>query len=207
MKQLDSSQSKTNLRFMLVNQNDVSPDQVHMDFIGDLAVTYYLIAPETESGMVMVTAEMVKAWGLNEDSLFALAKENSERYCPHNLRMLSSVDIGDLQDIYLLSNLGQLFGACTILYGDTLKNLSEKHDMDLCILPSSKHEVLLVPVEELSVYALESYRSHVYAVNRDIHVMEPEDVLSDILYYYDRKKDVVMPAEVAYESNLRWIFC
>ena len=75
-----------------------------------------------------------------------------------------------------------LRGAGTILYDGVLKRFAEKAGCDIYILPSSLHEVLLVPgTMKISV---DDLKEMVKDVNRT--VVSAEDFLSDNVYVYRR---------------------
>ena len=75
-------------------------------------------------------------------------------------------------------------GAACLLYDDLLKDFSEKHASDFYILPSSVHEVLLLPAEGRKED--ESLSAMVREVNRT--QLSAEEFLSDHVYYYSRKE-------------------
>ena len=54
------------------------------------------------------------------------------------------------------------------------------------ILPSSQHDLILVPYDPSSV---ERYKNMVRSVNKD--VVDIEDWLSDSVYFYDRESETV----------------
>lgn len=83
--------------------------------------------------------------------------------------------------MYVLSNRQKLYGAVCMLYPDVLKNFAAKIDQDCYILPSSIHEVILVPANAAS--GGEELREIVTDINRT-QVTE-EEVLADSVYYYN----------------------
>ncbi len=84
--------------------------------------------------------------------------------------------------MYVLSNCDRVFGASALLYSASMKALAEKWNKNLIILPSSVHEVILLPDDGIT--EKEFYREMVKEVN-DTQV-EPEERLSYNVYYYDR---------------------
>ena len=73
--------------------------------------------------------------------------------------------------------------------GDTLQKLAERLQDDLYIIPSSVHEVLLLPVH--GRLCREEVDSMVKEVNRS--VLKPQEILSDHVYIYSRvSKEVTM---------------
>lgn len=95
---------------------------------------------------------------------------------------------GFLEDkipMYVLTNKQKLYGAACMLYPGVLKNFSEKVGEDLYVLPSSVHEVILVPAGAGA--DKDSLHEIVTDINRT-QVAEDE-VLADSVYYYSRKSD------------------
>lgn len=90
--------------------------------------------------------------------------------------------------MYVLSNRQKLYGAVCMLYPDLLKNFTDKIGQDCYILPSSIHEVILVPADAVS--GGEELREIVTDINRT-QVAE-EEVLADSVYFYNRITDDIL---------------
>ena len=82
--------------------------------------------------------------------------------------------------MYILSNQGKTWGAISMLCEEALKELADELEDDLYILPSSVHEVIVIPVQ--SAHAKEHLKEMVAEVNRT--QVEREEVLSDHIYRY-----------------------
>lgn len=89
--------------------------------------------------------------------------------------------------MFVLTNNSKLNGACCILYPDLLKNFSLLYDCDIYILPSSIHEVLLMPAYDKK--NIEELNHLVQEVNAS--QLEEEEILSDHVYYYSRNLNVI----------------
>lgn len=89
--------------------------------------------------------------------------------------------------MYVLSNEQKLYGAVCMLYPDILKKFTKKAGQDCYILPSSVHEVILVPASAVSNE--KELREIVTDINRT-QVAEDE-VLADSVYYYSRSIDKI----------------
>jgi hypothetical protein len=89
--------------------------------------------------------------------------------------------------IYILSNQKQMYGAAALLYSEQIKQLADSLQSDLIILPSSVHELLLLPDDGENEYTF--YRQMVEDVNTT--QVEPEEILSYSLYRYLREKEEV----------------
>ena len=87
--------------------------------------------------------------------------------------------------MYVLSNNKGINGAGTILYPNVLQELATKLNSDLYILPSSIHEVILLPARART--SSRALREMVVDVNSS--QVAPEEVLSNEVYYYDLSTD------------------
>lgn len=148
----------------------------HREFL-DLSIFYRWLLPSGDgSGMQLmtVTNEMAEQNRLTEGDLFSLAYVNSRRLLPER-----SDELGE--GIIVISNREGLLGASVMVYGDKIREIAEELRSDLFILPTSLHEVIVIPVEMHSPKRLLS-------LIRDANqtVLKPEDILSDSLYRYDR---------------------
>ena len=105
--------------------------------------------------------------------------------------------------MYVLTNADKMNGANSILDAKTMEDISEKIGGDFYILPSSLHEVIILPdTPEMD----KDYLEHMV---QDINAgqVAPEDKLSDHVYMYDSvEKEIVladkMPERVAARGNV-----
>lgn len=163
----------------------------------DLAVVYYVLLEENSNGTasVQITNNLLSLYGVTEDELYKLAKENTKRLFPVKLQSLFAALAGllDTEDVpfeviepdadesmFVLTNKVGLFGAASILYDDVLKQFAAKRG-DSYILPSSLHDVLLIPCEGLNLEPSDLLEM-VMSVNAT--EVQPADKLSDHVYFY-----------------------
>ena len=92
--------------------------------------------------------------------------------------------INNTVPVYVLSNKNRLFGASCILYPELIQDFAQAVGSDLYIIPSSVHEVLLLPTH--GTEESEDIKRMVQEVN-DTQV-ETEDVLSYSVYFFDKEK-------------------
>jgi len=90
---------------------------------------------------------------------------------------------GGRTPMYVLSNQEKINGAACILYPDLLLEFAEGLGRDLYIIPSSIHEVILVPALEEQEH--ESLSKMVREVNST--QVEEEEVLADHVYFFSRE--------------------
>lgn len=89
--------------------------------------------------------------------------------------------------MYILTNSKRLHGAACILYSHLLRQFADELQSDLIILPSSIHEVLLIPAKNEDF--TEQFSSIIPEVNASC--VAAEEILSDHPYYYHRASDSV----------------
>lgn len=178
----------------------------------DLSIVFYLYLDESPSGQMtaLIYNHHLAAWDTSIEELYQLASQNTPFLFPPDLKTMSQImqeilrrncdneeTLDFMQDfsksqplspLYVLTNSAGINGACTILYPKVLQNLSQQLKQDLVILPSSIHEVLLVPFDEH--ISLDELSDMVKQVNQAEVAMEEQ--LSDHVYYYSYSSDKVL---------------
>lgn len=178
----------------------------------DLSIVFYLFLEKNETGQMtaLIHNRHLTMWNTTLEELSELAFKNTPLLFPADLKTMMQI----IQDIicqkgerestapvieelfgsqppaplYVLTNTAGINGACTILYPGILKNFSATLNQDLVIIPSSIHEVLLVPYD--STVSLDDLSNMVNQVN---HAEVPmEERLSNHVYFYSRQTDQVL---------------
>lgn len=209
---MDFDSAKENILFRVVGFEQNSrrlSEMPHVRFL-DLAITfYYMLEQKEDSDMaasIQIQNDHLELWQVDTGTLYDIAMKNTVEKMPVRLRSVFDVLVEALQmegaeveperkgRMYVLSNEKNFYGAAAIYYPGVLKEAAKRLDADLYILPSSVHEVILLPVEQGN----ESDVSYFNEMIRDINLahVAAEEVLSDHLYYYDRERDeVTIPAK------------
>ena len=176
-------------------------DMPHVGFL-DMAVCFFYAYQDEAfgEGSIPVHNPHMEAWETDTAELFALARRNTRRLFPWECRTLEEVldelDGPSVQEdgwiglpLRVLSNDRRAYGAACLLYPGVLEGIAEKEGCSFYILPSSVHEVILLPddgeivPDELKKMVAEVNRSYVAA----------EEVLTDSIYYFNmQKKEVVV---------------
>ena len=161
----------------------------------DLAVTFRWVAHIDNDGVStsLITNRQVKEWGVSVNDLVLAAQQNTPRLFPAKIVDIEEMLAGKMSFIlypstipmYILTNEQEVNGASALLYGDVLKDFANKKGTDMYILPSSIHEVILLPSDRINDPT--KLLSMVHDANTT--VVSIGDVLSDSVYYYDRKTD------------------
>lgn len=90
--------------------------------------------------------------------------------------------------MYVAGNESKNYGAAVILYDNFLASFAEKIQNDFYILPSSVHEVILIPVEN-EEYEISRLKDMVYEVNYT--ELSREEILSDSVYLFKRSSGII----------------
>lgn len=163
----------------------------------DLAVIFYLHLGIREDKQItsVIHNNQAKFWNLSPKDLYALAQKNTPRIYPGTFSRLEHLLFGwdeeenrlkpcetPIPPLYILTNQTGINGASCILYDNIIKDFADRIGSDLIILPSSIHEVLLLPDSHTEEY--EGVRQIVQSVNAED--VPKEDVLSDEIYLFRR---------------------
>lgn len=173
----------------------------HVPFLDlDIVFYYSLETDGLPEGSILVKNSHMEMWGVNTETLMMDARMNSPLSMPVKCREMKDVlmelkpDAFDMTDelnnmpaMYVISNCRMVNGASTILYPGILTELSDRLKGNLYIIPSSVHEVIVIPDDGRETS--ESLRSMIYSINRT--QLDPQEVLSDSLYYYDRETEKI----------------
>jgi hypothetical protein len=159
----------------------------------DLAIIY--ACEVGDIGSVVITHKIASAWHVTVTDLDRAAKANMPRLSPINVRTMDmvmeelGVDDAESCDAMVVSNKAGFYGAAvitTVAGFKALCKLSEQSGKNYYILPSSVHEVLLMPDKgtPCTPDVLRQMIQMIHEVN--ITQVDPGDRLSDSLYYYNR---------------------
>ena len=94
-------------------------------------------------------------------------------------------ELEDVPEMYILYNQRFYCGAATLLYDGQLERIAQKLQSDFIVLPSSIHEVLLLPFDSIEEVGLDEWKDTVGEINRED--VRAEDWLSDHVYVYRRE--------------------
>ena len=157
---------------------------------GDMALIYQLLLHQRDGIWLtaQVTWDMIKQ-RMDEQELYETACANSRICLPPAAEDIREVLKECVLDGCLerhpkdIGSESRLYGAAVLFYSDILDELAKKFEGDLLILPSSIHEVLVLP------YMGEAYHQAFLKMVRQANqtVVLEEEILSDSIYRYDRR--------------------
>jgi hypothetical protein len=179
----------------------------YMEFL-DLAITFHCLVRSEEDNIatIQITNEHIRLWGVTSQDIKDLAFENTRRLFPPVIKSIGEMingiisgDIGEKEGIiiendcndefpmYVLTNVKGINGASCLLYKDVIKELAQLLKSDLYILPSSIHELILVPM--VSTKDKESFSRMVMEINSS--QLPVEEILADHVYIYSLSRDTI----------------
>ncbi len=182
----------------------------------DMAIIFYCLVVEDENGTgsVRISNSIMERWGMTVKTLYTVAIRNTERlfpkvFCPLKSMLRSVLEkevletgIQEMPDAFdgiedcsycegempfVLTNRKGVHGAAAILYPDCLKDIGKMAETGLYIIPSSIHELLIIP--DNGQVSPDSLKKMVEEVN--INCVAAEEVLSDMVYYYSSEKNII----------------
>lgn len=196
----DFQKVKDHIIFKLINyerNKELLSKVPHVRYL-DLAIVFHCLVDTVSNGLatILIHHHHMSFWDISVEELHRLAMKNTPVLLSCHLQNMSEIfkeiiseEHSDLLDcnidllpMYVLSNTRKLNGSGCILYKDLLSEISASLESDLYILPSSVHEVLLIPAEAAT--SLENLSSMVQEINAT--QLTREEVLSDHVYYYSR---------------------
>ncbi len=217
IQQFERVRDKLTLRLVNTEQNSVLLSGCpHRSFADELEVTYRIVAGRTEGGIstILVTNDLLETWDVDEELLFTLACENSLRLFPpviESVRQMLERSFGagitkafkDSPDapenrLYLLTNDCRINGAAALCYSDALPSFARAMDTDFFVIPSSIHEVILVP--EGTGFSPHQLKDILVGANHK--VLQKEDILSNGIYFYARSRGKIEKYSGQMEGNL-----
>ncbi len=164
----------------------------HIPFL-DLAIIFccLLSAEPEKNASILIQNSHMHVWNVDTQTLYQLAKKNTpflmQQRCDllsHLLSDFSSTSGSAPCPLYVLTNEQRFYGAACILYEELLSDLSRKLRKDFYLIPSSIHEVLLIPAAP--GMEREFFNHMIQEVNTAYLI--PEEILSDHVYYYCREE-------------------
>ncbi len=182
-------------------------DVPHKEF-GDLAIITQirLAAFEGNQASITVRNDMMDRWGVSLDDMIAIATKNdltiSEPRLSPMQDILSTMMFGENFDqntflpedhskeaMYVLSTEDKINGAKLLNQPELLEQISEFLDSDLIILPSSIHELIVVPDNGV----MEFNEKEMTSMIRDINASEvhPDEVLADHPIHYSKDEKIL----------------
>ncbi len=194
------------------DKNEKFLEEVPHVMIGDLAVIFQIRVDtlfEEGTGTITINNQMAGKWDKNAYDLLRTARENIHEENLLSIRsmytvlremmlrpgrdesnaiaeaVLESMEDEKAPKMFVLTSKAGVNGAVGLMEDDILADFADKMASDLYILPSSIHELIIVPTSEAGDRT-EELLSMVKEVNAT--QVQKEDFLSDNVYSFKRKE-------------------
>lgn len=208
----DYEKIQDQIYYKLINQEmnkELLVEVPHILFLDLAIVFYYRIEEEQlEGATVLIHNSNLKLWGVTKDQVYQTATLNTPKKMPFTFQGMEEIlktmlkeqgEEEEFQDfviqnkqkkseiMYVLTNEEKYFGAACLLYPHVMEHISQLFHSSFFILPSSIHECILVPVS--GQYSQNELVEMVTEINET--QLDPMEVLSDCVYYYDKEDRVI----------------
>ncbi len=195
-----------NVRYALFDPKSLQDDAFFAKFL-DMAVVFVLMDhsdPNRPRYKIVDAADMVSLdIRLNEimDAANANCKKVGYRIMPMEDAISEIIGIEIPSDapypMYVGTNPERILGASILMYETYLEDLAAQIEDDLCIAPSSIHEVLIFPLSLVQP-------SKIIEIVRDVNrtVVLPQEKLSDSAYIYRRGTHAISQATLKSPTDL-----
>ena len=174
----DFNHVKEHIVYKLIRRdaNEELLKQIPYDPFLDLAVVYYIQIDNTRFGSaaIQIRNEHLRYWRVEKEEIRRLAEKNTPRIYPAQIQKI-------VRFMYVATNEQCSLGAAVMRYPDFREKVRGMIRGDFYILPSSIHEVILVPES----FGLEPERMAEMVKEINQTGVAPEEVLSDSVYYFD----------------------
>ena len=197
----DYSKIKSSLMMQLVPQkgNEDILAQIPHQKVEDLAVVYRIDMGE-QSGFgatTLITDAVLDSYGISAEQLYQDALENAPLSHPASLRsmrdVLAGMGMGGGMEplpgepvMMVATTRDSVMGASVIQYPGFMEQAAETMGGDFFVLPSSIHEVLLIPDDGKANF--QELETMVQEINQS--QVAPKERLSDHVYHYDQEDRV-----------------
>ena len=194
--------------YKLVNtekNKELLDDIPHIEFL-DLSIVFQCLVTQEDFGRASILIHNVhlKLWDVSVEILYQAAKENTQQLQGYEIKGMTEVlqEIMCAEDsenftednerssfsgsvpMYVLSNKSRVDGAACMLYPNLIQDFAEAIQSSFYIIPSSIHELLLLPTRHLE--ESQEIKSMIREIN-DTQV-SAEEILSYSLYLYDKEE-------------------
>ena len=197
-------------------ENEEFLSNVPHQTVDGLAVTYHVAIDGIHgvNASTAVTNDMLEMYGVSKSQLHQDALDNAREMLPARYTSMAAMMMGIASDmgmdtdmmqesppgmpmLMVLTNDTGAYGAAALFYPNKLDEISSGMRSDFFVLPSSVHEVLILPDDGRTDYR--DLQMMVQTINAS--EVAPADRLSDHVYHYDAKDHVLEKAET-YEHRM-----
>ncbi len=200
----DVMKENLSIQMVSIQGNEKMLSDVPHKVMADLAAVYRIQVGRDTS--FLVTNDMIRSYGITEARLMVDAEKYAPQHAPLSIRSMAEVmaemmppgmELPDQEPkMFVATVQEQAYGSGVLVYPQFMEMAEDRLEGDFFVLPSSVHELLLVPDNgEMKWRELEEMVKTVNATTVD-----PKEQLSDHVYHYDCQDKVF---ELASSHELR----
>ena len=195
-----------NVRYALLDPKSLQDDAFSAEFL-DMAVVFVLMDHSNPNRPRYKTIDAVDMVSLDIklNEIMEAANENCKKAGYKIMLMedaiseITGIEISNntFCPMYIGTNPERMLGASILMYETYLEELAAQIEDDLCIAPSSIHEVLIFPLSLVQP-------ARIIEIVRDVNrtVVLPQEKLSDSVYIYRRDTHAISQATLKSPTDL-----
>lgn len=196
---LENVQDRIAMRMVNYKDNREMLSETPHKKVDDLAVYYVVVVGCNKEGTACMTIKNThqEMLGISTDELHQIAMKNTTKIFPPVFmkiedklsqienNLLVSEDVGRNSGMFVLTNEIANFGAVNIMYPEIAEKIKEIIGSDYYVLPSTVHEMILVPKGE----QVDARELGIMLREINGYMVDKEDRLSDHIYEMDFEKN------------------
>lgn len=201
----ESMKDKLSIEVIATEPNKEFLQNIPHETMEDISVIYRLVLEQDEESRksVVVNNHMLKNFGISEEQLKADALENAPQIRPAVIKGMSEMimeimeaemmpfPLPEEEKMYVATVPDRTGGAGVLAYEQFMEQAAERLGGDFFILPSSLHELILVPDDG----TIDQAELKAMVENVNSTTVDPEEKLTDSVYHYDSKDHIFELAE------------
>ena len=187
-----------NVRYALFDPKSLQDNAFSAEFL-DMAVVFAIVDTSNPYRIMykIIDAVDIVSLDIKLNEIMEAANENCKK-AGYNIMLMEDAisEITGMEissetfcPMYVGTNPERILGASILMYETYLENLAAQIEDDLCIAPSSIHEVLIFPLSLI-------HPAKIIEAVRDVNqtVVLPQEKLSDSAYIYRRDTHIISQA-------------
>lgn len=193
-KDWDKAKKRIVMKLINTKQNEELLENIPSVPFYDLSIIFCVAVCDfmNEYATILIHNEYLSFWDIKQEELYEIAMENTPKLLPYLFKnmddiLVEAADVNFPQEMemYVLTNKMKIHGATVITYHNLLEEIAEKLDDNFYIIPSSIHEVLIIPWKSVKAeYTFSDFNKMVIEVNET--QLTQDEVLSNHVYFYNK---------------------
>lgn len=195
-----------NVRYALFDPKSLQDNAFSAEFL-DMAVVFAIVDTSNPYRIryKIIDAVDIVSLDIKLNEIMEAANENCKK-AGYNIMLMedtiseitgTEISSNAFCPMYVGTNPERILGASILMYETYLENLAAQIEDDLCIAPTSIHEVLIFPLSLVQP-------ARIIEIVRDVNrtVVLPQEQLSDSAYIYHRGTHVISQATLKKPDDL-----